>query len=180
MFYNSATKNNSALVNKYNCILGLLFFTSGILGFTGCKQIDVFEKNTAIPNKQWKANYAAKGDFEIKDSLAYYELYVVLRHTDAYKYNNIWLNVGLQSPGDSLYFQKVNLSLGNDADGWFGSGMNDIWEVRKKLTDKPMRFKKAGTYNFSIFQVMRDNPLPEVMSAGLRVIKTNTVSVNEN
>lgn len=180
MFYNSAKKNSPSLFNKYKGILGTLLVTGSILCFIGCKQIDVFEKNTAIPNKEWKSNFAAKGDFEIKDTLAYYELYVVLRHTDAYKYNNIWLNVGLQSPGDSLFFQKVNLSLGNDADGWFGSGMNDIWEVRKKLTDKPMRFKKAGTYYFSILQVMRDEPLPEVMSAGLRVIKTNTVSVKEN
>ena len=180
MFYNLTKKNSSTLFIKYNCILGSLLVTCSILWATGCKQIDVFEQNTTIPNKQWKSADAAKGNFEIKDTLAYYELYVVLRHTDAYKYNNIWLNIGLQSPGDSLFFQKVNLSLGNDADGWFGSGMNDIWEVRKKLTDKPMRFKKAGTYNFSIFQVMRDEPLPEIMSAGLRVTKANTVSVKEN
>ena len=180
MFYNSAKQNSSLLIIKYKAIVGALLFVAGILWATGCKQIDVYEKNTTIPNKEWKASFGAEGDFEIKDTLAYYELYVVLRHTDAYKYNNIWLNIGLQSPGDSLYFQKVNMSLGNDADGWFGSGMNDIWEVRKRLTDKPMRFKKAGAYNFSIFQIMRDDPLAEVMSAGLRVIKANTVSVNEN
>ena len=164
----------------FQSVLGTLLLAAMLLSVSSCKQIDVFEKNTTIPNKEWKAAYAAKGDFEIKDTLAYYELYVVLRHTDAYKYNNIWLNVGLQSPGDSLYYQKINLSLGNDADGWFGSGMNDIWEVRKRLTDKPMRFKKAGTYNFSIFQIMRDDPLSEIMSAGLRVTKANTVSVKEN
>ena len=180
MFYKKIKINSPFINNKYSSILlGFLIF-SCIFIATGCKQIDVFEKNTTIPNKEWKASFGAKGNFEIKDTLAFYELYVVLRHTDAYKYNNIWLNVGLQSPGDSMYFQKVNLSLGNDADGWFGSGMNDIWEVRKRLTDKPMRFKKAGTYNFSIFQIMRDNPLAEIMSAGLRVTKANVTSVNEN
>lgn len=176
MFYNSSKKNSPSLFNKYAGIL----FTGIILFAAGCKQIDVFEHNTNIPHNKWKYGFEAKGNFDIKDTLAFYELFIVLRHTDAYKYNNIWLNIGLQSPGDSLFYQKVNLSLGNDADGWFGSGMNDIWEVRKKLTDKPMRFKKAGTYNFSIFQIMRDDPLPEIMSAGLRVVKTNTVSVKEN
>lgn len=180
MFYKSATKNSPFLINKYAGILFTFFLLGVILFASSCKQIEVFEKNTTIPNNQWQGNFAAKGNFEITDTLAYYELSVVLRHTDAYKYNNIWLNIGLQSPGDTLFFQKVNLSLGNDADGWFGSGMNDIWEVRKKLTDKPMRFKKAGTYNFSIFQIMRDDPLPEIMSAGLSVTKANTVSVKEN
>ena len=180
MFYNSASKNSNSLFNKYAGTLATCLFAGFILFAAGCKQIDVFEKNTAIPQNKWKGNFAAKGNFVITDTLAHYEISVVLRHTDAYRYNNIWLNIGLQSPGDSLFYQKVNLSLGNDADGWYGSGMNDIWEVRKKLTDKPMRFKKAGTYNFSIFQIMRDDPLPEVMSAGLRITKANTVSVNEN
>jgi hypothetical protein len=34
-----------------------------------------------------------------------------------------------------------------------------------------MKFKKPGTYTYSITQIMRDNPLSAVMSAGLRVEK---------
>ena len=135
-----------------------------------CKQIDVFEKNTNIPGLKWQSNFAATGTFNIEDTVSAYNLYVVLRHTDAYQYNNIWLNVGLQSPGDSLYFQKIDLGLGNDASGWEGTGMNDIWEVRKPLAQNK-RFKKKGEYHFSIFHVMRDNPLLNVMSAGFRVEK---------
>ena len=94
-----------------------------------------------------------------------------MRHTDAYKYNNIWLNIGLQPPGDSLITQKVNLTLGDDANGWEGTGMNDIWEVRKLLNGQPRRFKKAGNYYFTISQIMRDNPLEHIMNAGLRLEK---------
>jgi hypothetical protein len=49
--------------------------------------------------------------------------------------------------------------------------MNDIWEVRKLLNGKPRRFKKTGEYKFRIFQIMREDPLKNVMSAGLRVEK---------
>jgi gliding motility-associated lipoprotein GldH len=69
--------------------------------------------------------------------------------------------------------QKIDLKLGDDAMGWEGTGMNDIWEVRKLLNGEPKRFKKAGNYNYSISQIMRDNPLKNVMSAGLRVEKKN-------
>ena len=77
--------------------------------------------------------------------------------------------MGLQAPGDSLYYQKLNLQLGNDATGWEGTGMNDIWEVRKLLNGEPRRFRRAGTYYFSIAQIMRDNPLLHIMSVGVRV-----------
>ena len=55
--------------------------------------------------------------------------------------------------------------------GWEGTGLNDIWEVRKLLVNRPRKFIKAGTYHYSIAQIMRDNPLEQVMSAGLRVQK---------
>lgn len=156
--------------NKYNfqdLIMMLIFFVL----FTSCKQIDVFEKNTSIPKYEWQSNFAATGNFIISDTLSEYNISLVLRHTDAYKYNNIWLEIGLQAPGDSLYKQKVDLKLGDDANGWEGTGMNDIWEVRKLLNGKPRRFKQPGNYNFSISQIMRDNPLPNVITVGLRVEK---------
>ena len=138
---------------------------------SSCKQIDVFEKNTNIPNYEWQQNFSVKGDFLITDTVAAYSIYLVLRHTDAYQYNNIWLNIGLQPPGDSLHTQKINLQLGDDANGWEGTGMNDIWEVRKLLNGAPRRFKQPGKYSFSISQVMRNNPLLNIMSAGLRIEK---------
>jgi gliding motility-associated lipoprotein GldH len=142
-----------------------------LLIISSCRQINVFEKNTTIPQYEWLNSFAVSGNFIIADTTASYNLYLVLRHTDAYKYNNIWLNVGLQAPGDSLYFQKIDLSLGDDAAGWEGTGMNDIWEVRKLLSGQPRRFKKLGEYQFQIRQIMRDEPLKNILSAGLRVEK---------
>ena len=140
--------------------------------FFSCREIDLFEKNISIPNMQWYNNYNAAGSFIIKDTNSTYNVFLILRHTDAYLYNNIWLNVGLQSPGqEALQYQKINLSLGNDAQGWEGVGMNDIWEVRKLISGTPKKFIKPGQYNFSIAQLMRNNPLPHIISAGLRIQK---------
>jgi gliding motility-associated lipoprotein GldH len=149
-------------------LAGLL---AGILLLGSCAQLEVYEKNTPIPNQEWKSSFTTVGSFTISDTLAAYSISLVLRHTDAYKYNNIWLNIGLQPPGDSMSVQKVDLKLASDASGWEGTGMNDIWEVRKLLNGEPRRFKKAGTYRFTIGQIMRDEPLQHVLSAGLRVEK---------
>ena len=163
--------NRMNKTNTYKLLFFLFPVSCLLLLISSCKQVDVFEKNTAIPKYEWQSSFNARGSFNISDTVTLYNIYLVLRHTDAYKYNNIWLNIGLQSPGDSLREQKVNLQLGNDLSGWEGTGMNDIWEVRKLLNPQPLPFKKAGTYNFSIGQIMRDNPLQHIMSAGLRIEK---------
>jgi len=150
----------------------LLFIAVFTLAIS-CKQVDVYERNITIPHFKWQHDYTANGSFIITDTASAYNIYIVLRHTDAYKYSNIWLNIGLQSPGDTMFFQNVNLTLATDATGWEGSGMNDIWEVRKLLSGLPRRFKKSGEYKFSINHIMRDNPLPDIMSAGMRVQKAN-------
>lgn len=155
----------------------ILKYRFALLAFAGlcmipsCTQIDIFEKNTVIPKYEWQQGFAAKGDFIISDTNSAYSIYLVLRHTDAYQYNNIWLNIGLQPPGDSMRIQKVNIVLGDDANGWEGTGTNDIWEVRKLLNGAPRRFKQPGKYSFTISQIMRDNPLRHIMSAGLHIQK---------
>ncbi len=148
--------------------LGFVFLIS-VCFLNACTQIELFEKNTPIPNLKWLNNFNATGTFNITDTTSLYNIFVVLRHTDAYQYNNIWLNVALQAASDSVNMQKVNLSLGSDSQGWEGTGMNDIWELRK-LIAKQVPLKK-GDYNFSIGQIMRDNPLQHIMSVGLRLEK---------
>lgn len=166
-----STRNFLMRKLSYYKLQFLLLCLAGYLGVSSCKQIDVFEKNTVIPAYAWQQSFSVNGDFLITDTLAAYSIYLVLRHTDAYQYNNIWLNIGLQPPGDSMRFQKVNLQLGNDANGWEGTGMNDIWEVRKLLNGEPRRFKQPGKYRFKILQIMRDDPLLFIMSCGLRIEK---------
>jgi gliding motility-associated lipoprotein GldH len=158
---------------KLKSSLVIFYFTLAVVfvQLVSCTQLDTFEKNTSIPKYEWESSFGAKGSFAITDTVSSYATYIVLRHTDAYKYNNIWLNVGIQPPGDTLHYQKVNLQLGTDATGWIGTGMNDIWEVRQMLFNRSVKFKKPGVYNFTISQIMRDDPLPAVMSTGLRIEK---------
>lgn len=157
------------MTRVYNTILFIALLSVTTLLYS-CEQVAVFEKNVVFPKDEWSRKFESTGSFQIADTISAYNIYVVLRHRDSYNYNNIWVDLGLQSPGDSMYRQKINLTLGNDA-GWEGSGMNDIWEVRKLITTQPRRFKRAGTYNFAIRQIMRDDPLTGIMSAGLRIQK---------
>lgn len=111
--------------------------------------------------------------FTIEDTLTPYNIYVVLRHEDAYRYNNIWLNVTTQSPGDTARTQLVDVTLANNAKGWLGTGMDDVFDHRVRITRTPVKLKK-GNYTFVLQQAMREEPLQYLLSAGIRVEKARS------
>lgn len=149
-------------------LIAVLVFISSI---TACETIDVFEKNVSIPNHEWSNAFKPEIAFEITDTTSFYNIYVVLRHTDAYRYKNIWMNIYTQVPGDTLLEQRFDLLLATDDKGWLGSGMDDIFEHRVRITSEPQKLSKPGLYKFRLEQIMREEPLKYVMNAGIRVEK---------
>lgn len=148
----------------------LIIFLLSTLAIS-CIKIDLFEKQVPIPSQQWFYNNVPQFTFHIDDTSSMYNVFVVLRHTDLYNYQNIWLRMGSKAPGDSMHFQNINLVLASDSKGWEGSGMDDIFEVRKNISPGPVSFKKTGDYTFSIAQIMRENPLKYIMNVGIRIEK---------
>jgi gliding motility-associated lipoprotein GldH len=99
-----------------------------------------------------------------------YKVFFVIRHHNAYHYKNIWLQVNMKAPGDSLVKQAMNLNLADDLNGWLGTGMDDIYDQRIPITPKPIKLHK-GVYHFSVQHTMREDPLQNILSTGIRVEK---------
>ena len=158
------------ILKKHSFLLQLtICFVSAVVLFS-CSTIDVFEKFESFPKNEWHVSKQPSFSFEVKDTTAPYYIYFVIRHTDAYKYNNIWVNIGTQSPLGAMQTQLVNVKLADNSNGWLGAGMDDIFDSRIKITKAPVALK-AGVYTFTISQAMRDEPLAAVLSAGIRVEK---------
>src|ERR1700742_1720747 len=103
---------------RFHFLPPIAFLSLFFFAFSSCNyHIDVYEKTVTIPKYEWQYNLVPAFQFNISDTSAQYNIYIALRHTDAYNYNNICLNVGMQPPGDSIRYQKVDLPLGNDATG---------------------------------------------------------------
>jgi gliding motility-associated lipoprotein GldH len=138
---------------------------------SACTTVDVFEKNITIPRHEWSSSFRPEIRFEIKDTLSRYNLFAVVRHADAYRYKNIWINMYMQMPGDTLIKQRLDLRLATDDKGWLGSGMDDIFEHRILITQQPVLLKRSGTYLFRLQNIMREDPLEHIMNVGIRVEK---------
>lgn len=149
-------------MNKYFIVLLFVFGAS-------CQTIDIYEKTSAFPAHNWKSLEKPTFTFEITDTTSLYNIFLVLRHEDAYNYNNLWINLTVKSPVDVVNIRREFI-LGNNKQGWLGSGMDDVFEHRIAFNDKPAPLKR-GKYTFRLQQDMREDPLEHILNAGIRVEK---------
>jgi len=134
--------------------------------------VDVFEKDIAIPGQQWQSSFTPEINFNVTDTTSLYNIYVVIRHSDAYRYNNLWIKATVREPGEATgKSQQFDLTLATNDKGWLGSAMDDIYEHRIQIQSQT-KFIKPGDYHFIIQQVMREDPLNHVLNAGIRVEKS--------
>jgi len=135
-----------------------------------CTTIDIFEKSVAVPGHEWKSSYRPSFEFNITDTTTTYNVFLVFRHTEKYNFNNIFINLYVKGPGmDSTIKIQQDVLLGSNEKGWYGTGMDDVYEHRSTLAARqPL---KAGNYTFTIEQIMREDPLQEVLNVGLRLEK---------
>lgn len=155
------------LHTSFPITIGIVLLTSY---FTSCTTIDLYEKSVNIPGHAWENSFRPSFDFVIKDTSSLYQLFFVLRHNEKYNYSNIYINIYVQVPGqDTTIKIQRDLVLATNEKGWLGTGMDDIYEHRIKLTE-PEVFK-AGNYKFTLEQIMRENPLKNVLNAGIRIEK---------
>lgn len=136
-----------------------------------CSETGLFEKVVVIPKYQWETAFQPSFSFEITDTASKYQVYLIVRHADAYEYNNLWVRLHSKLPADSNWrSERFDIPLASQ-DKWLGSGMDDIFDHRVLLYREPVKFSKPGSYHIRIEQHMRINPLEHVFNIGLRIEK---------
>lgn len=136
-----------------------------------CTETGLYEKVVFMPGNEWSNTQTNEFNFEIKDTSANYLVYFVFRHADAYEYNNVWIKLMSQLPGDSVArTERFDIPLAAN-NRWLGSGMDDIFDHRVLLYKDPVKFIKPGSYTIQISHDMRIEPLHHVFNVGLRLEK---------
>lgn len=175
MFSDTAGQFNSRIILLF-CSMRIRYFFSVVLSLAlwgaSCGHIDMYEKTVTIPGHAWKSDFKPVFDIAITDTASSYKVYLVLRHTEKYGYNNIYLNLGIQGPGqDSVTKIRREVTLASN-DRWRGEGMDDIYEHREVIGQLgDTRVLTPGIYHFTLEQIMREDPLEHVLDVGVRVEK---------
>jgi gliding motility-associated lipoprotein GldH len=154
---------------RYKLYFGIV---AALLLMASCIATGNYEKKYPISNKAWSGNDIKSFSFMINDTAKLYHTFFHLQHTYEYLHSNIWLKIITKSPdGKSDTAKNLELMLSMPDGRWLGTTANNI--AQEKINTSPnfaaRKFKQKGKYTVYIQQIMRDEPLKEILSVGFSV-----------
>jgi len=149
-------------------IINSIIVISIVLSLAGCNQNRVYEKFIVIENEVWNVDNKIKFDVDITDSLSINDIYINIRHSSLYPYQNLFLFINTTAPSGASIRDTFECYLADDKGKWYGSGLGDIWD-NQIIYKRNVRFPFCGIYSFELEQAMRTENLPFISDIGLRI-----------
>ena len=120
-----------------------------------CDSKRVYDQYKSVPNG-WNKDSIISFKINPPDSIKPYNLFVNLRNTNNYKYNNIFLIVEMVFPHGKTIKDTLEYRMADPSGKLLGTGLMDIKENKLWYKEKVV-FKEAGGYTVNIQQAMREN-----------------------
>ena len=136
--------------------------------FSACDPSRIFDDNKLIDGNQWYYKNPIPFDVHINDTNKLYNVYVNLRISSDYKYNNLFMWVNTTNPAKKTDQRRIEIRLANDGGKWLGNGLGDLYDYQFPVFQK-IKFPTSGFYRFELEQNMRDDTLMHVKSVGVRI-----------
>ncbi len=90
------------------------------------------------------------------DSLKKYNLFLNIRNSNEYKFNNIFLIVSMNFPHGKTVTDTLEYRMANPDGSWMGQGIGNVKE-NKLWYKENVSFFEDGIYSITIGQAMRNN-----------------------
>lgn len=133
----------------------------------GCANPETSEAEfTAIPEYGWPYGDTLKLDIPTADSVAVGRLAVTVRHTNAYLYRNLWLEVSTPL-ADTVVADTVNIELADAYGRWYGRGVGVSYAHTDTL---PRSVCLTRGRPVMVRHIMRVDTLADVEQIGLTFI----------
>lgn len=133
----------------------LLFFGICFFMMVSCDSNSVFDRYKSVPNV-WHKDTVVSFKVNPPDSTKAYNLFVNLRNTNAYKYNNIFLIVEMVFPHGKTIKDTLEYRMAEPSGKLLGEGYTDIKE-NKLWYKENVIFSETGEYTVNIQHAMREN-----------------------
>lgn len=90
------------------------------------------------------------------DSLKKYDLFLHLRNTNDYPFNNIFLIASIEFPHGLTVTDTLEYRMANPDGSWLGTGIGSVKES-KLMYKENVSFFEEGVYTLSVSQAVRNN-----------------------
>lgn len=135
-----------------NALLLSLIFS---IVFSSCDSNRIFDTYKSVPN-QWHKDSIVSFKVNPPDSINTYNLFVNLRNTNDYKFNNLFLIVEMVFPHGKTIKDTLEYRMADPTGKLLGDGISSVKE-NKFWYKEQVVFKEKGDYQVNIQHAMREN-----------------------
>ncbi|MCP9612695.1 gliding motility lipoprotein GldH [Coprobacter tertius] len=162
---NRIERHRGKMPNKYGVVIFIM-----VLLLVSCTETGlVFSSYNHIPDRGWDKRNILRFTPEITDTLATYDISVLLRYNNDYAYNNLWLFVTY--PQDTIMrTDTLDCRLADRFGKWYGSGWGASYQQEVPL-QSGVRFPGSGKQTIMIQQGMRDDITSHITDVGIKIVR---------
>ena len=126
-----------------------------VLVMLSCDSNQIFDEYKSVPN-QWHKDSLISFTVTPPDTTHFYNLFITIRNTDAYKFNNLFLIAELNFPHGKTMTDTLEYLMAKPDGSLMGEGFSDVKE-NKLWYREGVRFDEIGDYKINIQHAMRNN-----------------------
>lgn len=123
--------------------------------FISCDSNTIVSESKSLPGV-WNKNETIDFTLPQLDSLKTYNLFVNLRNTNDYHFNNIFLIISMDFPHGKTITDTLEYKMANPDGSWLGTGIGNIKE-NKLWYKENVSFLERGNYKIRINHAVRNN-----------------------
>jgi len=139
----------------------------------------IFDSYTSIPEAKWHKDSILKFEFNPIDTIAKNNVYVNLRSTKEFAFNNLFLIVDINFPNQTIVTDTLEYEMANAEGKFLGTGLTDLKENKLEYKTN-VTFPNTGTYTISVQHAMRKSGdvkgivlLDGISDVGIQIEKQN-------
>lgn len=133
----------------------LLSLVCCCLIFASCDDNRIYDVYKSLPN-EWHKDSVVTFNIKAPDSINPYNLFINLRNTNDYKFNNLYLIVEMHFPHGKIVKDTLQYRMAEPNGEFLGTGFTDVKE-NKLWYKEGVVFNENGQYTIKIQQAMREN-----------------------
>lgn len=127
-----------------------------------------------IPIDGWKYGDTLKYYPDTHDSITYGELQIIIRHSNAYLYSNLWLEIR-HFNGESIRLDTVNIEMADVYGRWYGNGIGANFQYALTVSNNITLYRNKP---IMINHIMRVDTLSGIEQIGFSFNGIESDSVN--
>ncbi len=145
----------------------LLFFLSLIL--VSCGEDQYHSTKLNLESGVWSENVPLIADFSVSDTTRSHNLYLDIKHSKDYGFQNIYCLINTRFPDGNKTSQTLPINFADKKGAWYGKCNSKNCKLRVVLQENT-HFKLTGDYNVEILQYSREKNLDGIYDLNFVII----------